>query len=1345
MNMKNSEANSVSQANFSKEKNDSATDEFIFPTTFAQQSMWLVDRLTGTTVNYNIPNIFRLQGRLDVVALEAALNAIIFRHEALRTCFAEQDGAPVQVIHSALSIQLVVTDLRGHPEERRASELARHVQDNKTTAFDLEKLPLLNIQLLCLEEEEHIFLITFHHIISDGWSMDVFGRELSVLYNAFSQGQPSPLPELSIQYADYAVWQREWLQGEAMDSLMDYWKARLADLQTLELPIDKPRPAVQSYRGLSQPFSLSPELSEGLKALSRREGVTLFMTLLAAFQVLLYRYSGQNDIVIGTPTAGRSRSELEGLIGIFINTLVLRVDLSGNPSFLQLLGQVREITLGAYANQDLPFEKLVEALHPQRDSSRNPLFQVMFVMQNTIHSELQLNNLTVESRSIIEEGAKFDLAVYVEETSHGIEGYVTYATDLFEAGTITRLIGHFQTLLAGIVAHSDASLSELPLLTDLEHRQLSLPDLTIEILESPQIPVTEKFLEWAKQKPEMIAVSQGTRQWTYRDLADKSNALAIYVHRHNLHKGDVIAILGPRSFGTVTSMLAVLMAGGVFIMVDSALPIVRQRHIVKEASAKALLICGEDNSTWLDWINDEPDLQLILIDKETGNLIGADYRSLSGTNELPLITSNDDAYIFFTSGSTGTPKGILGVHKGLSHFVNWQRNKFDIRPGDRVSQLTNLGFDVVMRDVFLPLTSGATVCLPEDCDLLNPLHWLAKQRISVVHTTPSLLQFWLEQIKDPVDLSALRWLFLAGEPLTDALICKWRHFFPDYGRVVNLYGPTETTLAKCFYQIPQQISPGIQPIGNTLPETQALIFGQDGHLCSIGEPGEIVLRTHFRTRGYINLPEEMQRKFRKNPFRNDDTDLLYFTGDQGRYRLDGLLEISGRIDDQVKIRGVRIEPAEVMANLVRHDAVENCYVMSIKNNEGQSELVAYVVQKEKKATDTVHLRAYLGNYLPAPYIPGIIIFVDNLPRLPNGKVDRKALPAPELIHKEMESNFVAPRNSVEKLLAEIWSNVLKIERVGIHDNFFDLGGHSLLAVMMIVEANKSFNTNLPMGAIYQSPTIEELGIMLLSGKQQPSWYSLVPIQTQGSRPPLFAVHTISLLDLPKHLGKDQPLYFLRYGMAGENSNSPVRLPKLIELASHYIKEMQQVQPSGPYHLIGFSFGGMITYEMACQLVTNGHQVNLVGLLDTYIKREKQLLPYHRIIKNFFTRLRPSRLLVLVKSKITDLVMPYKYGADFWPHIYTTDLPDWACINGYHPKRYNGNRITLFKGDPSETMLYSHAPPEQEWKKLLGERLEIQQVIGSHIEICKEPNVKILAEKLIACMDNAIEDSTNKRI
>ncbi|HEY8159661.1 MAG TPA: amino acid adenylation domain-containing protein, partial [Methylobacter sp.] len=1027
----------------------------------------------------------------------------------------------------------------------------------------------------------------------------------------------------------------------------------------------------------------------------------------------------------------------EGLIGFFVNTLVLRADLSGNPRFCELLAQVRDVTLGAYAHQDLPFDKLVEALNLQRDRSRNPLFQVWFVLQNINDAELQLNNVSIDRLPVIEDGAKFDLAVYVEETASGTKGYVTYATDLFEAATITRLIGHFQTLLEGIVANPEARLSELPLLTELELRQLGLPDPFAELPEHPQEPVTKQFLKWAELKPERVAVSQGMKQLSYGELAAKAKALATHLYSNDVHKGDVIAIVGSRSFGTVTSMLAVMMAGGVFVTIDSTLPISRQRLIASEASAKVLLSCNGKNSSLKEWIKEEPELKFMSVDSETGALRGADHQLAADANDLPDIEINDAAYIFFTSGSTGTPKGILGTHKGLSHFVNWQRNQFAIGVEDKVSQLTNLGFDVIMRDIFLPLTSGARICMPEDNDLLNPLAWIAKEHISVAHTTPSLLQSWLPAAQQPIDLSALRWLFVAGEPLTEALIGKWRRLFPKQGQIVNLYGPTETTLAKCFYPIPRQLSPGIQPVGYPLPETQALVFGKDGRLCGIGEQGEIVLRTPFRTRGYINLPEEMQRRFRKNPFRDDDTDLLYFTGDLGRYRPDGLLEISGRIDDQVKIRGVRIEPAEVMACLSRHEAVENCYVMAVKNKEGQGELVAYVVLKPHKVTESGQFRAYLCSQLPAPFIPGTFVFVDALPRLPNGKVNRNALPPPEQSRqKSVVVAFSAPSNEIERKLADIWQDLLNLKHIGIQVNFFDLGGHSLLAVKMVVEINKLFGIDLPLGAIYQYPTIKQLATVISSDKRKPSWYSLVPIQTEGSRPPLFAIHTITLQDLPRHLGKDQPLYFLRYGMAAELNDHPIKLPTLEDLASHYIEELQQVQPQGPYYLAGFSFGGVIAYEMARQLLANGHRVNLVALLDTYLYWEKQPLPVHRIITKFF-KLSPRQFLARVKNKINDLTISNKYGTDFWPHIYTL-APNLACHNNYQPKSYTGH-VILFQASAWETMFFSYALPEQAWKKLVGDRLDVQQLSGNHFEIFDEPHVKTLADKLIACMDKTIDE------
>ncbi|MFI3156074.1 MAG: condensation domain-containing protein, partial [Methylococcaceae bacterium] len=518
--------NSHSDGQYSTEKVKPANELFVFPTSFPQQGLWLLDRLTDTTVSYIIPNGFRLQGRLDVTALETALNAIILRHETLRTYFSEQGGAPVQIIQSSFSIPLTRLDLSGYSAEHRASESARLIQANSATAFDLEKLPLLRVQLLRLGEEDHIFLLACHHIISDAWSMEVLMRELSALYGAFSLGLPSPLPELPIQYADYTVWQREWLQGETLEPLLNYWKTWLAGAPILELPTDKPRPALQSFRGATQQFSLPPGLAEALKVLSQREEVTLFMTLMAAFQLLLHRYSGQDDIVIGTPVAGRSSLELENLVGYFVNILVLRADLSDNPSFRELLAQVREVVLGAYAHQDMPFEKLVEAINPQRDLSRNPLFQVMFAFQSTANVELQLNEMTAETLQLDSGTAKFDLTLELSETPHGLVGRMEYATDLFEAATISRLIGHFQTLLEGIVARPEARLSDLPLLTEAERRQL-LTDWNDTAVSFPEHRcIHELFEAQAAATPQAPALVYEQSRLGYAELNAQANRLA---------------------------------------------------------------------------------------------------------------------------------------------------------------------------------------------------------------------------------------------------------------------------------------------------------------------------------------------------------------------------------------------------------------------------------------------------------------------------------------------------------------------------------------------------------------------------------------------------------------------------------------------------------------------------------------------------------------------------------------------------------------------------------------------------------------------------------------------------
>jgi len=1050
------------------------------PTSFAQQRLWFLDRLLGASSLYNISWGIQINGNLNVSALQQSLHEIVVRHEVLRTCFIEQDGEPVQVIRTSVPFECALMDLSALSQENRGSKIQALIDAEANKPFDLKQAPLMRALLLKLAEQEHILLIVIHHIVSDGWSMGVLLQELTSFYNAFSQGQSANLPELPIQYADYAVWQRDWLQGEVLERQLGYWKTQLADLTILELPTDKPRPKQQSYRGARAAVQLPAALTQGLKTLSQQQNVSLFMTLLAALQVLLHRYSGQDDIVVGTAIAGRNRPEVENLIGFFVNTLALRTDLSGTPGLRQLLSRVSEVCLSAYAHQDVPFEKLVAELNPQRDMSRNPFFDVLVNQFNKPIKPLDLKDLDTHSIEQADILAKFSLTLYISVNDETIDLEVVYQDELFSAGRIASLLEQYQYLLEQIITSPDTVISKYSLVT-ANSRPL-LPDPAIAILDAPQLLVQDSFLKWASQAPDNIAVSLNDQRWTYRDLADSGIKLAHEFKNIGLEKGQVVGITGAPSFGLIATIIGVFLSGGVILTIDEQLPVKRKQSMLSASSAKILCLI-DDNANLL---NDRDDLQgfiILNVNPQTASLKNAGISSGHDNTELPAIKGDDNAYIFFTSGSTGVPKGVLGRHKGLSHFINWQREHFKVDQKDRVAQLTNLSFDVFLRDLFLPLTSGATLCLPGRRDILDTVSWLGNEHISIVHTVPSIFRTWLDRQSDTIKPHNLRYLFLAGEPLTDDLVNNWRQTFPDCGQIINLYGPTETTLAKLFYVVPDSASNGIQPIGQSLPQTQALILNKSDVLCGVGEIGQIVIRTPFRSLGYINLPEQTRHAFRRNPFSTDEQDIVYYTGDLGRYRSDGLMEILGRVDNQVKIRGVRIEPEEITAILDKHEAVSSSVVIAVKGAE-RNYLLGYVVP-EKNATVTISdIRNFLSGQLPPVMIPEQFVFLDKMPLKANGKIDRGALPAPDQIHSKSEQPYVPPRSPIEEMLVAIWQEVLKVDQIGIHDNFFESGGHSLLAVQLIVRINKQFQTEFPLHLLFEEPTVAGLSRLLATSLEQ---------------------------------------------------------------------------------------------------------------------------------------------------------------------------------------------------------------------------------------------------------------------
>ncbi|MGZ8222346.1 MAG: non-ribosomal peptide synthetase [Methylobacter sp.] len=1119
--------------------------------------------------------------------------------------------------------------------------------------------------------------------------------------------------------------------NETMERLLDYWKLQLANAPILELPTDRPRPSALSFRSKTQQFDLPLALTESLKALSQQEGVTLFMTLTTAFQVLLHRYSAQDDIVIGTP-AGLHRPELEGFNNVFGNTLALRTDLSGNPSFRKLLAQVRDVTLKAYVHHHMPFGKLVETLGPQRNLSRHPLFQVMFALQNNLDDQ-QSHKHSVEFLSEHTETTQLDLIFKLSDTPQGLTGQVEYATDLFETATLERLIGHFQTLLEGIVAEPEARLSDFPLLTESERRQLLVDwNNTATSLPADQC-IHELFEAQAAATPQAVAVIYEDKQLSYAELNAQANQLAHHLRELGVKPDALVAICGERSLNIVVGLLAILKAGGAYVPLDPAYPKERLAFMLEDSAPVALLTQGRLESLFEGIAKDLPVLDL----EDKSPLWASRPETNLDYNDAKLSPENL-AYVIYTSGSTGKPKGVMIEHKNLCNLITDVKNRYSIGAEDRILQFAAIAFDMSLQDIFGALLLGAGLVLRTGTWIAGANKFWAlceKNRVSII-TLPTL--FWQQLAQeDHIEIPAtVRHITIGGEAVSSKVLAAWFDRKSYRPKLFNGYGPTEATVYSTSHE-PSAASLSWQAIGRPITNTRVYILDSNHQPVPIGVTGELFIGGAGIARGYLNRPELTAERFSADPFVEEADARMYKTGDLARWLADGTLEFLGRNDFQVKIRGFRIELGDIETKLAEHPAVREVAVLAQEKRDGLKQLVAYLVLRDDFMPSIFELRDFLKKKMPDFMVPSAFMFLAALPVTPNGKLDRKALPEPSINLQVSEAKFIAPRNTVEQNLTDLWAEVLKRDRIGVHDNFFALGGHSLLAVKVITEINQRFAADLARGVMYQSPTIEELGLIISSGTRQPSWYSIVPIQTQGSRPPLFAIHTITLLDLPRHLGQDQPLYFLRYGMAGESSNHPVKLPPLKDVASHYITEMQQVQPEGPYHLVGFSFGGLIAYEMAYQLLASGHQVNWVGLLDTHLTDEQQTLPLTRIIRKVLSQ-DPRKLVRKAKTKFNDRTARNQYGTDFWPHIYTS-APDIACRSAYQPDIYPG-RVTLFQASERESMFFTLDPPEQEWKKLLGDKLDVEQVPGQHLYICQEPHVQTLTEKIRACMDKSMNNS-----
>ena len=1306
------------------------------PLSFAQTRLWFIDQYEGANAIYNIFQGLRLEGKLNIEALEKAVNALIVRHETLRTGFLSSEGEPVQIILPQLTLTIPVTDLGELSLEEQGLQVQHLVTQESHKPFDLKNPPLLRVSLFRLGATTHILLLTIHHIIADGWSMGVLNRELSHLYQAACKEETPSLPALPIQYADFAQWQRNWLQGDVLESQLSYWKQQLGgSLPVLELPTDHPRPAIQTYNGASISVELSLDLTNGLKALSQQEGVTLFMTLLAAFQILLYRYSGQEDIIVGTPIANRNRQEIEPLIGFFVNSLVLRTNLGGNPSFRELLKQVREVTLGAYTHQDLPFEKLVEEIQPERDLSRNPLFQVWFNMINFTGSTLlKLMDLKAENLLSQEIDSKFDLTLYLENKDKNIYLQLVYNKTLFNADTIEEMSKHFQQLLKVIVRNPEYPISNLSLLTETERYQLSCRRNLIQ----PSNPFTEflksdikqsipsRFQQQVEKYPHHFAIKTRNYEWTYEELNQQANNIAQQLLAYLPHEQIRIALLFEHDAPMIAAILGVLKLGQIYVTLDPDYPQDRVSYILEDSLASLIITNDHNFDKAQDLVGEK--LRIINIDQIEITDI---YEEIN-----QKISADTIAYLLYTSGSTGQPKGVIQNHGNVIHFIRNYTNNLHISTQDKLTLFSSYSSDAAVIDIFGTLLNGATL-YPFDLKqegLANLSQWLREQEITIYHSTPTVYRYFLNSVTDKKDLEKIRLVVLGGETVVKQDVELYGEYFADDCIFVNGLGCTESSF-NLQYLINKEIAiPGNSiSVGYPFDDTEILLLDSDRMPTDI--IGEIAIRSHHLALGYWRKPELTAEVFLPDP--TGGKRRIYRTGDWGRFLPDGSLKFLGRKDFQVKIRGFRIELGEIEAVISKHPDVLNTVTIVREDIPGDKRLIAYIVLQPQGRLTQTELRQLVKQKLPDYMIPSAFVFLEKIPLTPNGKIDRRALPAPDSTGQNTDEDFLSPRDELELQLTKIWEKVLKHKPIGVKDNFFNLGGHSLLGVKLFAQIEKSFQTNLPLSVLFQNPTVEEMAKVLRKEKVTPSWYSLVPIQSGGSRPILFGIHHIYFHDLSRYLGTEQPIYALHYGMA-EATDRALSLPKMEDLAAHYIEEMRTLQPEGPYFLMGLSFGGVVAYEMAQQLVAQGQQVGLLALFDTHIERGRKLLPLRQRVANLL-RLTLPELMERVNGRVKAKLLVLRYGNQYLPHIYNREGMV-ATAKAYTPKPYPG-RVNLFKAmDVSVSYVnYQIEPPELGWRKFITGELEIHEVPGSHIGILEEPNIQILAEKLRVSMDKALGD------
>jgi putative pyridoxal-dependent aspartate 1-decarboxylase len=1348
-------------------------DRSRIPLSFAQKRIWFIDQYQNGSPFYNLPGGLRLEGTLDLATLQQSLNQILQRHEAWRTAFRTVDGEPIQVILSDLTWNLRQISLpRSTPNwDTQLQELA---QQETQRPFDLTQAPLVRATLVRVDATEHILLLVMHHMVADGWSVGVFMQELMTLYTAFSQNQPSPLTDLTIHYADFTVWQQERFTGPHLDKQLAYWKQQLqGDLPRLELAIDPSQSPQPGFKGAKHCFEFDPTVTTSIQQLSQRQNTTLFMVLLAAFNVLLYRYSGQDDIILGSAIANRNQPELERLLGCFVNLIPLRTNLQGDPSFSELLQRVRDLTLDAYTHQNLPFEKLVEALQPDRDLNRHPLFQTMFVLQNSPAPSYSSPNLTWSLLELDGGMAMFDMFLAMIEDKQPtspnfgcLRGVLEYNTDRFTAETIAQFTRHFQTLIQAVVANPDQPISTIPLLAEAETTQL-LAQQTQTTKSYPQnLGLHQWFEQQVEQTPELLCLKELDttaslcRSLTYQGLNSQANQLAHYLQTLGVTPGTLVGVCLERSTLLITTILAILKLGGTYVPLDPSYPRDRLEFMVQDCQA-AIVVTESRFKDLLAHDTTQGTTQVICLDQHTPQIENQPSHNLA--LEIPL----PPAYVIYTSGSTGRPKGVLGTHKGTVNGLTWLNRTYPFSPEAVCCHKTAISFVDSIWEIFAPLVHGIpAVILPDNLSQAPAqlLQVLKDQHISHLVLVPSLLKACLDHYPDLTQqLTHLKRCITSGETLSPQLAQQFRQHLP-HSQLINLYGSSEVSANVTHYDVTQLPTTATQvPIGYPIDNTQAYVLDRHLQPLPIGVVGELYIGGMGVAQGYLAQPELTAEKFIPSPFATATP--LFRTGDLARYGGDGSLEYLGRRDDQVKIRGIRVELDEIKAVLLRHPMVEDTIVLAYPDDNGQQSLAAYLII-DSPDDQVGEIRAHLQAHLPKAIVPSVLIQIDQMPLLPNGKIDKRSLPKPVAPPSNTKKFTTPPRSSVELALAQIWQPLLGLETIDVTDNFFEIGGHSLLAVRLLAQINQQFQQNLPLSTLFNHGTIAQLAQVLeqKAGERSP----IVPLQTGNTRPPLFCIHpaggnVVAYPNLVKYLGDDQPFYALEQ-MPVDPDPAAISIEAM---AQQYIGEIQKIQPEGPYYLAGWCYGGVVAFEMAAQLQQQQQTVQFLGVMDAILHKPDPQQTIQEDDAQFLLRIAASaknlfgiefdltyeELRCLEPDQQFKLMMhrgniENSTEIDYYLRSYKLFKVHVQAMRNYYPKPH-GCPMTLFRG--SETIPHKFQNPEfTTHDSLLGwgnylpqpkqncpQSIRLIHVPGNHFSMFTEPHVEHLSHQLRTCLDAAL--------